>query len=400
MAKGVIHTVVILILVIVVFLVLLFAYYGKGTGMFAKLADEVLKLSSRFLPIEPRKELKPDEKLPQKIINTQQKFVDSIKASLVQSPEDKFCRVEFAPLQGMENFGMDLSNYNNNINFRVIKVKSAEGGLALNPLSVENAQICLINPEKFYECYIDNKRICPQNIQNFYKNIDIATIQNDKIKWETKDNQGQYQLAKFVLRIDSNKFCFVPLHSGFATKPGCDSDTDSLDNDCLISTIREIPICGAKLGLTTPTDKDKSAILEFDRFVSFLKDLTSKPSEQFCRKNFFFNTDNMGEGYYIYINPNGQIDLRFNKDAGKIIKREKIAYIPYGTLLSEESVKTHFNEHDTFRDTFIISPSGDYSTSDKSTYIFEVRLITAVSNNNKGFLTEQNPYINRLPTCK
>lgn len=394
-AKGLFHTITILVLVILILFIILFAYYAKGTGLFAKLANLIAEQSTRFLPAEPKKELKQDEKLPQKVINTQKNFIDSLKTFLSQRTDDKICRVALPSLAGMDDFGIEVSNLNNNINSKIIKPKSAEGYLALSMLAVENAQVCLIHPEIFYQCYVTSERNCPQNTEGLYKNIDIVTIQNGKIN----DGKQTYQLAKHIIKINNNRFCFIPLHSGFLTKIGCDPSTSSLDNDCVSQLVREIPVCGAGVGAAQPDEKQKLAIMEFDRFVSFLRELNLQSKAQLCRKNFFFNVKSIGSRFYIYINPNSQIDLRYNRDAGQVIKRENINYIPYGTLSSQDYVKTHFDNYDSFKQTFILSPAGDYSTSDLAVAVIQEESIIAVNRDNKWFLTKSNPYINSQPVC-
>lgn len=375
MAKGISSTLMIMVLVIVVLLILLFAYYAKGTGLFSKIADQVLSLSSKFLPTEPRTELKQNEKLPQKAIDTQNNFINSLKSSM-QIIDNNVCRIQSPSLSGMGDLGFELSNLNNNINSKITKIKSGEGYLALNIKTISNARICLINQQNFFNCYQSSDRNCQGQI---YNEADIINIQNGK----AIINKNSYDLADSMVRIDNNKFCFVPLY---------DSQMEKALN-------REIPECGKKLENQVINDKDKSATEEFYRFVSFLQDLNSNHYDKFCIKNFHFNTNKLVQKYYIYMNPNGQIDLRYNEQGGRIVQRADINYIPYGDILDESLLNTYFNDYDTFKDTFVISPAGDYSTSDKSVQTNLVQGITAVSKDNKWFLSIPNFYLNKQPAC-
>ncbi len=398
MAEGIWNWLTTFVLVAIVLLILLFAFYAKGTGLFAKLADVILKQSSRFLPIEPRKELKQDEKLPQLVINSQEKFTEFLKLNIGKSGTDKLCRLETDSLSGLGDIGLELTNLNNNLNIKLTKIKSSEGYLALNVKTVENAQACLINSESFYNCYIGANRQCEGNM---YNNLDILRINNQ----EARLNSGNFQLAKYngkiqMIRIDNNKFCFMPLHSGFGTPIGCDPKKLSLDNDCVQDIVNKIPLCGKSIEPDVLSDKDKSAVEEFTRFVAFVKGLGAVQDSKICRKDFFFNTRKIEAGYYLYISPNGQIDLIFNKDGGKIIKREAINYLPYGALDSDLSLSDSFNKYDIFKDTIIISPAGDYSPSEQVVAVLLEPTILAVNNgNNKWFLTKQNNYISAKPIC-
>jgi hypothetical protein len=292
---------------------------------------------------------------------------------------------------------MELSNLDSNINSKIIQPKggtffrSPEGYMALNMLTIQNARICLVDSENFYSCYVSPQRNCAGSL---YTDVDVISINNKEINAP----KGKGQLAKQIIKFENNKFCFIPMHSGFWTSLGCDAAKISLDNDCVSDIIREIPVCGKKIEPEILSDSDKKAIVEFDKFSDFLNNLGQY--NKFCKKNFFFNTNNIVSGYYIYANPNGQLDLRLNKDGGKVIKRNNFQFIPYEPISDETSTKTYFGNYDSLKNTFIISPSGDYSTSDKSIINVQDTSIVAVSNeNNKWILTSSNPYIMRQRAC-
>ena len=155
---------------------------------------------------------------------------------------------------------------------------------------------------------------------SLYSDVDVININNKEINAP----KGKGQLAKQIIKFESNKFCFIPMHSGFWTSIGCDPSKISLDNDCIADIIREIPVCGKKIEPEILTDSDKKAVVEFEKFSDFLNNLGQY--SKFCRKNFIFDTKNIGSGYYIYANPNGQLDLRLNKDGGKVIKRNNCKF--------------------------------------------------------------------------
>lgn len=397
MAEKTLEWLVIFFLVAFIVFIISYAYYAKGTGLFTKVADDVLRLQHRFLPSEPRKELKQDEKLPQRIIDSQQNFVQFLKSN-IGPQEGNACRLGTPPMTAFDDFSIELSNLNNNINAKIIQPKggtlfrSPEGSVALNMLTIQNAKICLVDTENFYSCYMSPQRNCAGSL---YSDVDVININNKEINAP----KGKGQLAKQIIKFENNKFCFIPMHSGFWTSLGCDPTKISLDNDCVLDIIREIPVCGSGISITQPDQKQKLAISEFERFVSFLMELNLQSKTQLCRKNFFFNVKSIGSGFYIYTNPNGQVDLRYNKDAGQIIKRENVNYIPYGTLSSQDYVKTHFDNYDSFKQTFVLSPAGDYSTSDLAVAVVQDESIIAVNRDNKWFLTKPNLYISGLPVC-
>lgn len=392
MAELTWNWIIVFFLLALIAFIISYSYYAKGTGIFTKLADEVLKQQHRFLPVEPRKELKQDEKLPQRVIDSQQSFVQFIKSN-IGPQESTACRLEIPSMAAFEDFGMELSNLDNNINLKITKIKSAEGYTALNMLTVQNAKICLVNSENFYSCYISPQRNCAGSL---YSDADVININNREIN----TFREKKQLAKQIIKFEGNKFCFIPMHGGFLTRRGCDAGKTSLDNDCVQDIIREIPICGRKIEPQPEalTENDIKAIAEFDRFSGFLSNLGQYG--KLCSKTFIFNANNIGRGYYIYHNPNGQLDLRLNKDGGKVIKRNNFQYIPYGTLSDDISVKTYFSNYDLLKDTFIISPAGDYSTSDSSIIVVQGTSIVAVSNEeNKWIITKPNQYTMRQQAC-
>ncbi|MBI2541390.1 hypothetical protein HYV80_01650 [Candidatus Woesearchaeota archaeon] len=392
MAELTWNWIIVFFLLAVVAFIISYGYYAKGTGLFTKLADEVLKQQHRFLPVEPRKELKQDEKLPQKVIDSHQNFAQFIKSNIGQQ-EGKACRLEIPSMAAFEDFGMEFTNLNDNINLKITKIKSAEGYTSLNMLTVQNAKICLVNSENFYSCYIGPQRNCASSL---YNDAGIITINNGEIN----TFREKKQLANQMIKFESNKFCFIPMHSGFLTRPGCDAGKTSLDNDCASGIIREIPICGRKIEPQPEalTENDRKAIAEFNRFSDFLSNLGQYG--KLCSKNFLFDTNNIGSGYYIYFNPSGQLDLRLNKDGGKVIKRSSLQYIPYGTLSDDASAKYHYSNYNALKDTLVISPAGDYSTSDSSIAVVLDTSIVAVSNEeNKWIITKPSQYTMRQQAC-
>ena len=72
---GKIATWLLIMLFIVIFI---FAFYSPAEGFMGKIAKLALS-AERFLPVEPSKELKQDESLPQSTISTQEtcSFLDT-----------------------------------------------------------------------------------------------------------------------------------------------------------------------------------------------------------------------------------------------------------------------------------------------------------------------------------
>ena len=244
MAEGIWNKIILWSILLLFVFIFLFALYSKDNGFMSKIAKLALS-AERFLPVEPNKEVKQDETLPQEAINTQKTFMQEIS----QNRDKEKCLVKFSGLSGLGDLRMELSNYEG-INSRIEKPVGNEGGVKLNPMTTSDTQlnICVINPEPFY-CYFNKQANCPQQL---YNKIDTIAITKDSIII----NGNSYALGQgFLFKPDKNNLCFIPVHSYTGdiwykvvwqvfTKWGCDASKNTIDDDCLAIIQKNIPLCG------------------------------------------------------------------------------------------------------------------------------------------------------------
>lgn len=218
--------------IILFLLIFTWAFFASDKGFMSQAANIALSFGDWFLPAEPKEELKQFKDLPKAIINTQNAVKATIDVTLLKS-KDKICLVELPYLGDLKDFGLELINQNDYVNSKIIQ-KSGPGYLAKNPVSIDNAKICLVNTKNFYDCYIAPERNCAGNI---YNDIESVKIYNKKI---SIDNE-EYGLAPYIINLGQGRFCLIPTHSHYL-KRHCDADEKTLDNNCL-SQIKDIPAC-------------------------------------------------------------------------------------------------------------------------------------------------------------
>lgn len=390
MAEGIWNKITLLGLLILFISIFTFAFYSK-TGLMSKIASLALG-AERFLPVEPRKEVKPDESLPNAVTNTQRTFIEEIS----KFPETEKCLLMFTTLNDLGDYRMELSSYEGKVISKIEKLLSKEGGIKLSPVETKDnkLQVCVMEPEVFYDCYIGPQRTCKKLL---YTTLDVVKISKDGIM--LKDDN--YKLSQLLFKPEKDKVCFVPIHSSTGdnwykfwqvfSKWGCDVSKNTIDDDCLRLIKNEIPECSRQ---TSPIRE------EFKRFIDFMASLNSKSYENPCRKNFIFDTAKLREQYYLFFNVDGGIDLKFNNNAvPETIETAKIGYIPYAKLSSDNEADAYFAIHGEFNDNFLISPLGDYVLSDKTLIPIISPSIIAVSKNNKWILTVSTDYTRKLSPC-
>ncbi len=148
----------------------------------------------------------------------------------------------------------------------------------------------------------------------------------------------------------------------------------------------------------TPTESAKQ---EFDRFVAFLNDLSSKSYTDLCIRNYYFDTSMIGSNFYIRFIDDGEIKLNLLEESDEItLKTNAVNFVPYGDLSSSVKIDQYFNNYDDYSKQYIISPSENLGISiAEGINILSTNLIIAVSKDNKWFLTNPNSFIRRNPTC-
>lgn len=227
----------------IVFLFILFSVIFTKTGLTSQLANLALGME-RFLPFTPSKEVVQDESLPQATINAQQKFMDDIN----NYRDKENCLLKLSSLNGLGELRIWLSHYNG-ITSRIEKRVGKEGGIRLNPLSTYDQQlkICVINPEAFYDCYLNAKnKDCTKQL---YHDLESVKITKDSIII----NGNSYGLGQFLFKPDKDTLCFIPVHRltgdsvykfwQFFARWGCDAGKDTIDNDCIKKMQNSIKLC-------------------------------------------------------------------------------------------------------------------------------------------------------------
>lgn len=239
---GKIATWLLIVLFIVIFI---FAFYSPAEGFMGKIAKLALS-AERFLPIEPTKEVKQDESLPPSTINTQEAFMNDI-TSYADKEE---CMLNLRSLSGLEDSKMEVVNFEGKVISRIEKPVGKEGGIKLNPIDTNDKklQICTINPEAFYDCYLnEQKKDCKKEL---FKTLNLIHLTKDSIIIDG----NSYTLGQGILfKPKKDKVCFIPVHSSTGdswykiwqvfTKWGCDASKGTIDDDCLAIVKNKIPLC-------------------------------------------------------------------------------------------------------------------------------------------------------------
>lgn len=240
-------------------IIFLFALLHPKSGLVQKISKLALG-AERFLPDEPKKEVTQDESLPATTISAQQRFINEI------SMYDKTggCMLQYTSFSSLGNELLQLYNYQGGIQARIGKKVGQEetGIIELNPIYTKdkNLQLCVIEPQRFYDCYLSRGDInldCPGQS---YRNIDSVTLTNEGILFSTDctfliggDCYGCgitandcYPLrGNIIFKPTADKICFIPTHRGDILGI-CDAGEKSIDDDC-ISQIN-IPTCRSKVG--------------------------------------------------------------------------------------------------------------------------------------------------------
>ena len=224
--------------------IVMFAFLNPKFGLMQKIGKAALSFE-RFLPDSPSKDVAADQSLPKEATSTQQKFINEISAYSDKSN----CLLRFSDLSGLENTKLELVNFEGKISSRIQKAagEADTGGIKLNPLQTEKElQLCKINAEGLYNCCLkDNGAAdCSKCGSQIYLTINSVLLSNDKIALSSL-NAGEYNYAKgLVFKPIKDRICFIPVYSGWFTKPGCDASGDRLDDNCINMIKSKIKYCG------------------------------------------------------------------------------------------------------------------------------------------------------------
>ena len=387
MVEGIWNKIILWALLILFAIIFIFAFYSK-TGLISKIANLAFG-AERFLPNVPGKDVKPYEELPESVTSTQKAFMGDISKNL----DKEKCLLTFNSISGLDNFRMALSNYNGKIISRIETVSGKERAIKLNSVETDKLQVCIINPEGFYDCYLGaNKGECKKPLYNELSSVEI-----------TKDSiilsENTYNLAESLLfKPEKGKVCLIPVSGSLV---GCTQNSNTISNSCLKIMKSEIPECGKQLESTINEEMKKDPKEEFERYINFLNGISSESYGKLCRKNFLFDTKKIKSKFYIYAYTGGRIELKYNNEGvGELIDASNVKYIPYGMLSSASELNTYFSQYGSFSDNYLIAPAGDSAATDISGALITDSAIVYVNNQDKWILTNSNLYIATLPICK
>ena len=233
MAEGVLNKIILWALLIIFLLIFLFAFYSPQ-GFISKIANLALG-AERFLPLEPKKEIKANEQLSQEAIDAQEKLMQEFS----NYADKDNCTLSLSSLSKLGDLRIDLSN-DNGITSRIEKPVGKEGGVKLNIVKKEGLTFCVLDPKAFYDCYLGKQnKDCTKTIYDEYEAVQLT---KDKIIIGT----SSHSLGEGILfKPTKDRVCFVPVHSGFLTWFGCEAKEYTLDNDCIKLMQKAIKPCSA-----------------------------------------------------------------------------------------------------------------------------------------------------------
>ncbi len=220
-------------LLIVFVLIFVFGFYNSKTGFISKFMGIALG-AERLLPIEPIKELRPEDSLPQPLMDAQKAFMDDIS----KYPGQEKCLLSFNPISGLGDFTMTLSNYEGKIISRIGKPIAGGGTRNLNPVEADSLQVCVIDSGAFYDCYVGSQQSRCAKLYNTPVSVEI-----------TKDsltiNGKAYSLAQNLLfKPEKDKVCLIPSSKSlFGSLLGCSKNSDTIDDRCMEKIKSAIPEC-------------------------------------------------------------------------------------------------------------------------------------------------------------
>lgn len=219
--------------------------YGKDQGLLSRLADKALSVGDWFLPNTAPREMKQDEKLPSKVTQAQNNFIDSIKRA-VGKQSTEYCLLNF-DLSGLGKYEMLIQgpgittriiNPKYSYTFGVIPKK--EGEVLLNPVGFDNAEIYVFNSKNYKFCF---ERIGRLNELEECKPENICypselLISQGNIKYKNNIDK----LADFMMKLpNTNRFCFIPTQTSFGNV--CDATDNTINVNCLEDIKKKFSSC-------------------------------------------------------------------------------------------------------------------------------------------------------------
>lgn len=217
--------------------------YGKDQGLLSKLAGQAMSLGDQFLPDTAPSELKQEEKLPSNLLQSQSTFVENIRRATQRS--SGYCTLNF-DLSGLGNYEMQINGPG--IVTRIVNPKYSytfgifpkkEGDVLLNPVTLDNAEIYLLKPQKYDDCFrkaaIDSCK--PEDICS---PANLVVVSKDKVYF----NNEAKGLAGFMLALpDKKRYCLVATHSSINPLAECDFTETTMRTKCLPEFKALLPSC-------------------------------------------------------------------------------------------------------------------------------------------------------------
>ncbi|HLC60953.1 MAG TPA: hypothetical protein VJJ52_06005 [Candidatus Nanoarchaeia archaeon] len=233
-------------LLLIFLFIVMFAFLNPKFGLMQKIGKASLSFE-RFLPDSPSKDVAADQSLPKEATSIQQRFLSEISTYSDKSN----CLLRFSDLSGLEDTKLELVNFEGKISSRIQKPT----GQKLNPIPTGiNVQLCKINAEELYNCCLKNNEAtdCSKCGSQIYSTISSVLLSNDKIVLSSLKS-GEYNYAKgLIFKPTADRTCFIPVYSGWFTKPGCEASGDKLDDDCITDIEIKISNCGESKSCKSP----------------------------------------------------------------------------------------------------------------------------------------------------
>lgn len=233
---------------LVIFLAVIFTVYFKGQdkGFMSKAADSILSLE-KYLPLGTSKKFDDYTTVPEKAAQEQSNFKKDIDdANQAYTNYGKTpCMFPTVSFSELNDVIMQISNDGSGISLKISK-QASEGLVAMNNIPIENANICVINPQNFYSCYLwkdFKEKNCDSQL---YTDVSSVIVSKNAIEI----NKRKYSLYPYLLKIEG-RYCFLPITSTpvrnfFIPWGSCGAyDQYSLNDKCIneLKNNHRVPIC-------------------------------------------------------------------------------------------------------------------------------------------------------------
>lgn len=229
-----------------VILVVLFLFLSK-TGLMPKVASTLLSAVDRWLPINPSEEAIASDPTRGPVINAQKQIIDDMS----NYPDIGNCRLilrDISVLNDFEDYSIGISNDNSELSSVILR-RTGESGAQQRTSQItseQQLQVCVINPQEFYNCYISDSRPSnsePCRSQTYRIAEQGVLINKDKITLSNNPNADSYSFSNYIFKPEPDKACFISIHSGTPIINDCDAEEFTIDQDCIEKVQQNIQTC-------------------------------------------------------------------------------------------------------------------------------------------------------------